>query len=291
MKNRLVKVVIAVVVTIVSVIALSGCSVTITSDEAVKLLKEAVSNSLSYDFSHENDKTKGKGIYNWKELVFDPDDIGDIKQTENTYVNVHGNADNYEIMLDENGNYVEYATRIEHKKNGIMTQEIIIGESISSEDKNVIIPYQIKKSFNSEGKHTSSTKQEMTNEDYLQSEEFEEYTLHSKLFELSLLDLNSFDFSINEAKLKKGVTVTSIKGKITDEYLSEFEIKYGYQSMFVGEYIEIEIAYERVTKIAVYQKETLGLFENVYEDYKIEIVYIGKNIDMPSFDDKDMKFV
>ena len=130
----------------------------------------------------------------------------------------------------------------------------------------------------------------MTVEEYLVSEEFEQYSIQSKLFELSLLELDDFNFDHKGSKLSNRGTIYTIKGQVTDKFLAEFEAQYGYESIFKGELVEIEIAYDRISKIAVYQKEMLDTFENVFESYRFEMVYLGPNISVPSYDNEKMKY-
>lgn len=286
MKSKIIKIVVVVLVAIMSLVTLSGCSIQLTPEEAVRQLGVAVQNSLKSEYKEDTIRD----IFYWKELILDPNKTGDISESITTNVNVHVDADNKGILLYD-GEYVNYAARVESKTNSIITTEILVGDSTSKEDGNVVIPHIVRKSFNEKGKHISSTKEEMTIDEYMSSEEFQQYTVQSKLFELSLLKLEHFDFSYEKSEhYSKGV-VTVIKAAITQEFVDDFYDDYGYESMFKCEYVEIEMAFDRISKIGIYQKEIIEGFENVYESYKFEIVYLGKNIYVPSFDDEGMKYV
>ena len=275
----------------IALTSLVGCSTPITVEDGMAKLKTAVNNTLKYDYAITNDKTNGEGLFYWKEVVIDPNKTGNLKENETANVNLHANANTSEILL-EGGEYVNYAARVERKVNSDMVEEVLVGDSKSSLEDGVVLPYIIRKQFDEKGKHKSSTKAEMTPEEYVQSSEFEQYKLSTKLYELSLLDESAFDFTVKGARLEQTGVTTNIKGKVTDEFLTKFEATHGYASMFEGTLVEIELAYERVAKIVVYDKEVIeDSYESTYESYKFEVVYLGKNVWIPSYDDVDMKYV
>ena len=87
---------------------------------------------------------------------------------------------------------------------------------------------------------------------------------------------------------KKG-NVTTITCKLSDNYLNAYEQANGKKSVLDGKYVTIEMAYNRISAIIVYQNDpnageenTSGLLALEYESYKLEIVYTGPKFEVPS---------
>ena len=129
----------------------------------------------------------------------------------------------------------------------------------------------------------------MVARDYVLSDLFKEYTLEEKLKELKSLkreDLLIEEYQ-NGGVEKKGNVVT-ITCKVSDEYARAYENANGRKSVLEGKYLTIEISYDRVAAIIVYQNDpgadesnTQGILALEYESYKLEIVYTGPKFDVP----------
>lgn len=272
MNKRIIYVTLLVVVIISILCLFTGCKVVLDESSGYELMKNAIEESIKYD------------VYYWKQF----ENIDGKIELVN--VNVHCDSDNNGLVLDNNGKYKNFATRIEKTidKNKILEQ--YCGDSKSSKGEKTM-SYLINKNYE-KGLHVNSSKEIMSPFDYIDSYAFEPYRISSKLEELSLLNHGDIDFNVKGGEIYKNGTVIVLKGKVKEEFLSRYKAEYGRDSMFLGEQLEVEISYGRIAKIVVYQKEVLDSnFSNLYETYKFELVYLGKNIWVPSYDHNDMKFV
>lgn len=73
---------------------------------------------------------------------------------------------------------------------------------------------------------------------------------------------------------------------VKDDYTDRYKTESGKASIFEGaKYATIELSYDRFASIVVYDEEKLG--KNISADkeiYKLETVYYGPKIDIPSYD-------
>ena len=78
---------------------------------------------------------------------------------------------------------------------------------------------------------------------------------------------------------------------LKDSYFERYEKSFGKESVLKGSYVQVEISYGRIAKVIVYEKETLDNNFSSYEEiYRFEVVYLGKNIYVPAYDDEEMKY-
>ena len=253
-------------------ILLSGCANNISFDEAWEKFEVSIKNSMEYD------------IYYYKIKNFRDKNVPNLK------VNVHCDADNHGLLYNPDGSYKNYAVRIEEYYDSKMVDEKFCGTSFNSkgESKNVFID----KEFDN-GKITKSYIKEMRTEDYVLSKEFEPYSLQYQLFELSKLQKDDIDINGEKFEFSKWGVVTKLKFSLKDEYYENYEKTYNRESILKGDYIEIELSYDRVAKIIVYDKVVLDANMNITsydEKYRFDIVYLGKNIDIPKYDEEWMKY-
>lgn len=126
--------------------------------------------------------------------------------------------------------------------------------------------------------------QDRNAEEYVQSAEFAPYTLEAKLAELK--SLKKEDIVIDKVE-KKG-NVTTITCKMSDAYCVKYLEDNGAKSVLEGKYVTIELSYNRIAAIIVYQTDpgadesnTQGILALEYESYKFEIVYTGPKFNVP----------
>lgn len=264
-----------IILTCATVFALTSCKTYIDTVEGFEIIKKAYQGSIDDDIFYWKEYNNAEKIAN-----------GDIELTR---VNVHCDADNNGLIY-ENGIYKNYAIRVEKLLDGKRQWEKYCGESESSTGK-ATLPHLIDMKYD-QGKHVSSTKTQMNAFEYFASDEFAEYRLDSKLAELKDLIIDDFDFSVKDGGIYKNGAVIMLKARVKDSYLDAYEESNDAESLFKGEMIDIEVTYDRISKLVVYQLEDLGGgLTNTFETYKLEIVYLGKNIDVPSYDDPDMKYI
>lgn len=271
--KRCIKVSLSVLLLTSVIFIFSGCtSLGIDSETAWASLQNALSNSLTYD------------IYYHKTTSFAKDN------SYNTKVNVHCDADNEGLIYNEDGSYQNFAVRIEEYKESKLNNEILCGlsNSESGDEKNVYI----QKNYEN-GKFQDSQITEMNPHDYVKSEEFKQYTLQEKLKELSFIEYDDIDFSREDVlKFKKVGAVVHLKFALKDSYFERYKAEFGTDSVLKGDHIEIELSYDRVAKVIVYEKEKVedSNFVVSEEVYRFELVYLGKNISIPKYDDAGMKY-
>ena len=124
---------------------------------------------------------------------------------------------------------------------------------------------------------------------YVMSDAFTPYTLETKLAELK--SLKREDLLIEEYEnggVEKKGNVTTITCKLSDDYCNRYYEANGKDSILKGKYLTIEMAYERISAIIVYQHDpnagesnTSGILALEYESYKLEIVYTGPKFTVP----------
>lgn len=261
--------VLAVALTAVS---FSSCGVSVTPEDAWTQFESAVEKSLKSEiYYHKTTRFTENGNFNTK-------------------VNVHCNADNEGLIMNPDGSYQNFAVYIEEYKDSVMTNAIVCGNSKSSkggEDKNICV----KKNY-SDGKFVDADITEMKAEDYVKSPEFEKYSLTKQLQELEFLEYSDIDFEKTEKlSFKKNGTVLLMDFSLKDSYFERYEKSFGKESVLKGSYVQVEISYGRIAKVIVYEKETLDSNFSSYEEiYRFEVVYLGKNIYVPAYDDEEMKY-
>lgn len=259
---------------------LVGCQ-SLSGDEGYAVLQKAIDNTLHDDNAH---------IFYWKESISTPRS-GITNLVETTTVNVLCEIDNdYNFVKTNSGleyDYKNLKARVNKSYDGKLVYEQYCGVAKNNNsylatrgDKNGT------SALTTENKYTFDS---MVARDYVLSDLFKEYTLEEKLKELKSLkreDLLIEEYQ-NGGVEKKGNVVT-ITCKVSDEYARAYENANGRKSVLEGKYLTIEISYDRVAAIIVYQNDpgadesnTQGILALEYESYKLEIVYTGPKFDVP----------
>lgn len=257
---------------ILMTLSFSSCGIEVTAEDSWAQFQSAIEKSLKSE------------IYYHKTTRFT--DNGNF----NTKVNVHCNADNDGLIMNPDGSYENFAVYIEEYKDSVITDEIVCGISKSSkgaEDKNVCI----KKNYEN-GKYVDADICEMKAEDFVKSPEFEKYSLKKQLEELKFIEYSDIDFENSEKlSFKKNGTVLHMEFSLKDSYFERYKKTFNKESVLEGSYVQIEISYGRIAKIIVYEKEMLDSnFSAFNEIYRFELVYLGKNIYVPAYDDEEMNY-
>lgn len=275
--KKLVKVtlIISLLAVILSTSLLVGCQ-SLNSDEAYEALQNAIHNTLIDDNAH---------IFYWKESVSTPRANSITNLVELTTVNVLCNIDkHYNFVKDGDGeyDYDDLKARVTKSYDGKQVYELYCGYA---ENGNSYLA--TRGSMTSTTPLTNSDKynhSSLTAEEYVQSDAFKPYTLAEKLKELK--GLKKEDLIIDSTE-KKG-EVTTITCKLSEDYLASYENANGQKSVLDGKYVTIEMAYERISAIIVYQHDpnagesnTSGILALEYESYKLEIVYTGPKFTVP----------
>ena len=275
--KKLVKVtlIISLLAVILSTSLLVGCQ-SLNNDEAYEALQNAIHNTLIDDNAH---------IFYWKESVSTPRANSITNLVELTTVNVLCNIDkHYNFVKDGDGeyDYDDLKARVTKSYDGKQVYELYCGYA---ENGNSYLA--TRGSMTSTTPLTNSDKynhSSLTAEEYVQSDAFKPYTLAEKLKELK--GLKKEDLIIDSTE-KKG-EVTTITCKLSEDYLASYENANGQKSVLDGKYVTIEMAYERISAIIVYQHDpnagesnTSGILALEYESYKLEIVYTGPKFTVP----------
>ena len=265
---------------ILSTMLLSGCQ-SLSGDEGYDLMQQAIANTLSNDNAH---------IFYWKESIATPRATSITNLVETTTANVLCTIDrDYNFVKDGSGeyDYDDLKARVTKTYDGKSVYELYCGYAENENsylaylgDLNGTTPLNANVEYNFvEGQ---------TAEDYVQSEAFKPYTLAEKLKELK--SLKREDLLIEEyenGKVERKGEVTTITCKLSEDYLREYENANGRKSLLDGKYVTIEMAYERISAIIVYQNDpgatgdNNGILALEYESYKFEVVYTGPKFTVP----------
>lgn len=265
--------------TILFTCLLSGCQ-SLTPDEGYELLQTAIENTLHNDNAH---------IFYWKENVSTPR-AGITNLVKTTTVNVLCDIDkDYNFVKESDGDYdyKNLKAKVTKSYDGKLVYEQYCGYS---DDGNSYLA--TRGNINGQNALTNEDSyafENMLAKDYVLSDKFKEYSLEAKLKELK--SLKREDLVIDETqngKVEKKGKVVTITAKISDAYARAYEEANGEKSVFEGKYLTIELSYDRVSAIIVYQNEpgvnesnTQGILALEYESYKLEIVYTGPKFTVP----------
>lgn len=104
--------------------------------------------------------------------------------------------------------------------------------------------------------------------------------------EISYLFENDFDDSGNAVNYRKTVKFSFA---VTKDYLEKYKAQNGKSSLFEGaKYATMEFAYDRFASIVIYAEETLGNGISADKEvYKLETVYFGPIVNIPSYDSSE----
>ena len=265
---------------ILSTLLLTGCQ-SLTGDEGYNAMQQAIDNTLSLDNAH---------IFYWKESIATPREGSITNLVETTTANVLCTIDrDYNFVKNGDGeyDYDDLKARVTKTYDGKSVYELYCGVAENNSS------YLATRGsltgttpLTSEDKYSFESK---TAKEYVMSEAFKPYTLAEKLKELK--GLKREDILIEEydnGKVERKGQVTTITCKLSENYLKAYEEANGKKSVLDGKYVTIEMAYDRISAVIVYQNdpkatgENTGLLALEYESYKFEVVYTGPKFTVPN---------
>ncbi len=268
-KRNLIKLVCLVCLALL-VVSASGCSLNSYSVEELQVLyPKAIENSLSEE------------LYYWKETVNRTD------YSSWRTCNVYAEMDKkFEVMRDENGEFSNMKISVYDEYNSRGVYKALCGKSNSSSG-GEIKSYLFENDYDDLKNPANYRKTEMLPQDFVLSDNFKtKYSIAAVLGELEYLSVDDMIFDVDNRIMEHRGKVVKFSFKVTDEYLQKYNQEFGETSVFAGaKYAVIEFAYDRFASIVVYSEEKLGKNLNVDKEiYKLEVVYYGPKIDIPSYD-------
>lgn len=279
-KSAKILLIVSLLAVMVATSLLVGCQ-SLTGDEGYVALQKAIDNTLHDDNAH---------IFYWKESksTTRPNSITNLVET--TTVNVLCAIDrDYNFVKESNAeyDYEDLKARVTKSYDGKQVYELYCGEAENGKSY-----LATRGDINGQTALTTNDAYSFTNmtaEEYVQSEAFKQYTLAEVLKEIK--GLKRADLLIEEYEnggVEKKGNVTTITCKLSEDYLRAYENANGQKSVLDGKYVTIEMAYERISAIIVYQNDpnagesnTSGILALEYESYKLEIVYTGPKFTIP----------
>lgn len=271
MNKKIMCLLVLIVLMAMSVISLSACSVPLSDDEIESAYNTAVENTMNAD------------LYYWQEYVYK-----DIDSTM-TNVNVLASMDNkYELIKDPDGKYSELSIQVYEELNGVRMKEYLAGRSKGVGKNDPVKEYKFT-SVRADDVYLRS-KKPSTAYEYFYSEEFKQYTLNERLKELKTLKFEDMDFDYKGSEGYKKNHLSKLSFKVKESYLREFERDNGSKSIFEGaDSVTIEMAYNRISQLVIYDKESLDKFAISKERYNFRVVYYGAKITIPKYNEMNDK--
>lgn len=271
MNKKIMCLLVLIVLMAMSVISLSACSVPLSDDEIESAYNTAVENTMNAD------------LYYWQEYVYK-----DIDSTM-TNVNVLASMDNkYELIKDPDGKYSELSIQVYEELNGVRMKEYLAGRSKGVGKNDPVKEYKFT-SVRADDVYLRS-KKPSTAYEYFYSEEFKQYTLNERLKELKTLKFEDMDFDYKGSEGYKKNHLSKLSFKVKESYLKEFERDNGSKSIFEGaDSVTIEMAYNRISQLVIYDKESLDKFAISKERYNFRVVYYGAKITIPKYNEMNDK--
>lgn len=271
MNKKIMCLLLLIVLIAMSVLSLSACSVPLSDDEIESAYNTAVENTMKAD------------LYYWQEYVYK-----DIDSTM-TNVNVLASMDNkYELIKDPDGKYSELSIQVYEELNGVRMKEYLAGRSKGVGKNDPIKEYKFT-SVRADEVYLRS-KKPSTAYEYFYSEEFKQYTLNERLKELKTLKFEDMDFDYKGSEGYKKNHLSKLTFKVKESYLREFERDNGSKSIFEGaDSVTIEMAYDRISQLVIYDKESLDKFAISKERYNFRVVYYGAKIAIPKYNEMNDK--
>lgn len=271
MNKKIMCLLLLIVLIAMSVLSLSACSVPLSDDEIESAYNTAVENTMKAD------------LYYWQEYVYK-----DIYSTM-TNVNVLASMDNkYELIKDPDGKYSELSIQVYEELNGVRMKEYLAGRSKGVGKNDPIKEYKFT-SVRADEVYLRS-KKPSTAYEYFYSEEFKQYTLNERLKELKTLKFEDMDFDYKGSEGYKKNHLSKLTFKVKESYLREFERDNGSKSIFEGaDSVTIEMAYDRISQLVIYDKESLDKFAISKERYNFRVVYYGAKIAIPKYNEMNDK--
>lgn len=271
MNKKIMCLLLLIVLIAMSALSLSACSVPLSDDEIESAYNTAVENTMKAD------------LYYWQEYVYK-----DIYSTM-TNVNVLASMDNkYELIKDPDGKYSELSIQVYEELNGVRMKEYLAGRSKGVGKNDPIKEYKFT-SVRADEVYLRS-KKPSTAYEYFYSEEFKQYTLNERLKELKTLKFEDMDFDYKGSEGYKKNHLSKLTFKVKESYLREFERDNGSKSIFEGaDSVTIEMAYDRISQLVIYDKESLDKFAISKERYNFRVVYYGAKIAIPKYNEMNDK--
>lgn len=271
MKKSIFVKLICLLCSVAMIIPLGGCSFNAYSVEELNAFyPKAIENSL------------GEELYYWKETVNASDNTS--WRTCNVYAEIDKK---YEVIRDENGEFANMKIDVLEEYNKKNVYKALCGKSSGKDgDKN----YLFENDFDDSGNSVNYRKTEITPQEYVKSDSFKnKYSLDAKLKEFEYLTVDDMVFDIdNDLMEHKGKTV-KFSFAVTEEYLKKYKAEFGNDSVFSGsKYATMEFAYDRFASIVIYAEEKLGSGISADKEiYKLETVYYGPIVNIPSYDNPE----
>lgn len=268
-KKSIVKI-ISVICSVLIISALSGCSLNSYSVDELRVL---------YPKAYENSCTEE--LYYWKETVNTSD------HTSWRTCNVYAEMDKkYEPIRDESGELANMKIDVYEEYNKKAVYKALCGKSNSSSGDVKCCLFE--NDYDKSGSAVNYRKTEISPQSYVSSDNFKnKFSLDAMLSELEYLKIDDMIFDIDNALMEHKGKVVKFSFAVTDEYLERYKSEFAKDSVFEdSKYATIEFAYDRFASIVVYAEEKLG--GNITADkevYKLEVVYYGPIVNIPSYDD------
>lgn len=250
--------------------AAGGCALTGYSVDELKVLyPKAIENSLNEE------------LYYWKETV----NATDFSSWRTC--NVYAEMDKkFEIIRDENGEISNMKIDVydEYNKKGVY--KALCGKSQSAAGGDTT-SFLFENEYDDLKNPVHYRKTAMLPQEFIESDTFKsKYSLDAVLDELKYLSVDDMDFETDNKIMEHKGKVVKFSFKVNEDYIQRYNREFGKDSIFEGsKYAAIEFAYDRVASIVVYSEEKLGKNLSVDKEmYKLEIVYYGPRVDIPSYD-------
>ncbi len=270
MKKRTIKKLVCLACVILLILSVSGCSLNSYSvDKLKELYPKAIENSLNEE------------LYYWKETVNASD------HTSWRTCNVYAEMDKkFNVIRDENGECSNMKVDVFEEYNKKSVYKALCGKSESSSGDDVK-SYLFENDFDDSGNASNYRKTEMSPQSFIAGNDFKaKYSLDALLEELEYLSVDDMIFDIDNSLMEHSGKVVKLSFAVKDDYTDRYKTESGKASIFEGaKYATIELSYDRFASIVVYAEEKLG--KNISADkeiYKLETVYYGPKIDIPSYD-------
>lgn len=255
------------------IMSLSGCSLNSYSVEELKVLYPTVfENSFNAD------------LYYWKETV------NFSEYTAWRSCNVYTEIDKkYEPVLDDSGEYANMKIEVYDESNKKGFYKALCGRSSSSTGGDTV-NYLFENGYDDNGNANDFRKTEITPQEFVKTDNFaQNYALSSKISEFANLTIDDMIFDIDDALMEHRGKVIKFSFAVTPEYIEKYKAETGKDSLFTGsKYATMEFAYDRFASIVIYADEQLGGNMSVDKEiYKLEAVYFGPIVNIPSYDSAD----
>lgn len=257
---------IALGITCLMVLPLSACG---TPDGEVRAefrtaYETAVANSMKAD------------IYYWQETSTRDG------ETRNREANVYALKDDEgNVLTNEDGTYRNHCIFAADRLEGT---EYYAGASPSAENAGHTQNYLLERRKLEDGT-TVSTRCPMTAREFYNSDEFKSFRVDTLLAELAELSFDDMDFTGANADFDSKLYMKTMSFTVKPEYLELYQAAHGEPSMFAGsEYVVIEMAYDRISQVVIYEAKREDRFSIDTERYNLKIAYYGPIIQMPSYD-------